>query len=399
MSPRNTASKPGGTVQTLLKRGVDVRCPASVEIGSDVDPERIAPGVIIHAGCRVRGSATSIGPGCVVGREAPATVEDCQLGHGVELAGGYFAGSVFFDGARMGSCAHVRPGTIIEEEASAGHSVGFKQTVLFPYVTGGSLTNFCDALMAGGTGRDNHGEIGSSYVHFNFTPRGDKATASLIGDVPRGVMLDRPPVFLGGQGGLIGPVRIGYGCVIAAGAVWRRDALEEGQLLVGGQAPMRHAGRYDSRFIGGARRIVANCVIYIGNIHALKLWYRTVRPACVSDRWRTACCAGAERAAGLILSERVKRLGDFVEMLRDGSGPEAEWLASLFTAWPSLKDRLAAGPCKGDTESMDRFLGAAFRKKADGYLETVRSWSAGTRAAGTSWLSSVVDDANNGWVK
>ena len=65
--------------------------------------------------------------------------------------------------------------------------------------------------MAGGTSRKNHSEIGSSYIHFNFTPHQDKATPSLVGDVPRGVMLDRAPIFLGGQGGLVGPVRIAYG--------------------------------------------------------------------------------------------------------------------------------------------------------------------------------------------
>ena len=36
---------------------------------------RIAPGVVIHVGCKVFGAQTSIGPHCVLGREAPATVE------------------------------------------------------------------------------------------------------------------------------------------------------------------------------------------------------------------------------------------------------------------------------------------------------------------------------------
>ena len=56
------------------------------------------------------------------------------------------------------------------------------------FVTIGSLVNFCDLLMAGGSSRQDHSEVGSGYIHFNFTPwgaRGDKATPSLIGDVPR----------------------------------------------------------------------------------------------------------------------------------------------------------------------------------------------------------------------
>ena len=110
----------------------------------------------------------------------------------------------------MGSGAHVRTGTLLEEQAGAAHTVGFKQTIFLPFVTAGSLINFCDCLMAGGTSRKNHSEIGSSYIHFNFTPRQDKATASLIGDVPRGVMLDQAPIFLGGQGGLVGPVLLDF---------------------------------------------------------------------------------------------------------------------------------------------------------------------------------------------
>ena len=96
------------------------------------------------------------------------------------------------------------------------HTVGLKQTIFFPFVVG-ELNQFCDALMAG-RNRMEHSEIGSSFIHFNYTPHEDKATASLIGDVPRGVMLDQPPIF-GRAGGIVGPVRMEYGTVLAAGHV------------------------------------------------------------------------------------------------------------------------------------------------------------------------------------
>lgn len=188
------------TVSRLLERGVVMPAPQTVTVGEDVRPDRIAPEVILHAGSCVRGADTSIGPGSVVGREAPMTIDNCQLGHRVMLHGGYAAGATFLDGASMGSGAHVRAGTLLEEGASGAHTVGLKQTILFPWVTLGSLINFCDCLMSGGTSRSHHSEVGSSFVHFNFTPHGDKATASLIGDVPRGVMLDQAPIFLEGRG-------------------------------------------------------------------------------------------------------------------------------------------------------------------------------------------------------
>ena len=118
----------------------------------------------------------------------------------------------------------------MEEQASIAHTVGLKQTILFPFVTLGSLINFCDCFMAGGTSRKDHSEVGSSYIHFNFTPNQDKATASLIGDVPCGVMLDQKPIFLGGQGGIIGPCRLTYGLTAAAGTIVRKDELRPDRL-------------------------------------------------------------------------------------------------------------------------------------------------------------------------
>ncbi|MCK7504346.1 MAG: hypothetical protein MZV70_09845 [Desulfobacterales bacterium] len=125
--------------------------------------------------------------------------------------------------------------------------VGLKQTILFPFVTLGSLINFCDCLMAGGTSRSNHSEVGSSYIHFNFTPDADKTTPSLIGDVPRGVMLNQPPIFLGGQGGMVGPLRMGYGNVVAAGSILRQDYPQNNQLIFDMPHVPRHPGLHALR--------------------------------------------------------------------------------------------------------------------------------------------------------
>ncbi len=231
--------------------------PETVLVGDDLVPERIAPGVVLHPGCRLYGAATSIGPGSVLGEEQPVTVKDCQLGHEVRLKGGLFEGATFLDGANMGSGAHVRAGTLLEEEASGAHTVGLKQTVLLPFVTLGSLINFCDCLMAGGTSRRDHSEVGSSYVHFNYTPHQDKATASLLGDVPRGVMLDQAPIFLGGQGGLVGPCRLDFGTVVAAGSVCRKDQLVPGRLVVA-RPPPGGVRTYHPGVYGEISRTVAN---------------------------------------------------------------------------------------------------------------------------------------------
>src|SRR5512136_2721472 len=217
----------------LVNKGVDIPNPWTLDIGNEVDPERISGnGVTIYPGCRIYGKSTVISAGAKIGYEGPVTIDDCQIGPNVELKAGYFNKAVFLEKSNMGLGAHVREGCILEEEANGAHCVGIKQTILFPFVTLGSLINFCDCLMAGGTSRRDHSEVGSSYIHFNFTPDGNKTTASLFGDVPRGVMLNQRPIFLGGQGGVVGPVRLGYGTVVAAGSILRDDIAEDGKFIV-----------------------------------------------------------------------------------------------------------------------------------------------------------------------
>ena len=387
-------------VKALLERGVVIPAPEAVEVGEEVKAERIAPGVVIHAGRKVFGAETSMGPGCVLGEETPTTVDDCQLGEKVRLKGGYFSGAVFLDGAAMGSGAHVRSGTILEEGAEMAHTVGLKQTVFLPFVVGGSLINFCDALMAGGTDRKNHSEIGSSFIHFNYTPRGDKATASLVGDVPRGVMLDQPPVFLGGQGGMAGPVRVEYGTVLAAGNVLRRDVEAPGMLVVpkalpGGEIPY-------SRGYRSVRRTMEHGAVYVGNIAALQAWYRIARrPLMEGTAWGAACFEGALRQLAAIRKERIKRMDAVVKAIakEDRSELDAELAAThaaLVGAWPGLQERLASLE-DAECAEKEEFLKAWEGAREEGYLDRVHGLGAAAKKAGTAWLQRIVESAAEGF--
>lgn len=332
----------------------------------------IAPDAVVHPGCRISGS--SIGPGCEIGAEGPVVLKNCQLGRGVKLKGGFFSGAVFLDGANMSNGAHVREGTLLEEEANGAHTVGLKQTVLLPFVTLGSLINFCDILMAGGTSRKNHSEVGSSYIHFNFTPNQDKATASLIGDVPRGVLLNQNPVFLGGQGGLVGPARIAYGSVVAAGGICRKDLLEENQLHIPA-APAEKTVPFESGVYGNIDRIVKNCLIYIGNIRALKSWYQNVRVLFIRDQYDQACLNGALANLDLILTERFQRLEKLIRKFPN----LGKNLPDFSNAW---KPAAAPAVLISEIEKAD---------KAN-YIVSIQNLSTGARAGATAWLQSIVDE-------
>lgn len=371
-------------LKSLMEKGVVIHRPASVYIGDEVDPDRIAAGAVLHSGCRIHGADTLILKDAEIGYEAPATVDNCCVGPDVSLKGGFFKRAVFLKGAAMGSGAHVREGTLLEERASGAHTVGLKQTLLFPFVTLGSLINFCDCLMAGGTGPKNHSEVGSSYIHFNFTPNGDKATASLIGDVPEGVMLNKQPIFLGGQGGLVGPRRLAFGTVVAAGTICRKDEPREDRLIFGGGMK---PGNVPSTVGGGAggKRIILGNVVYIANLMALRQWYRQVRTRFIGEDLPEALLTGAQRVLETTVRERMKRLKSFVE------GQEKR----LADRWPDLGGYLeTAGDVAGEARLRDPFLEAVDRSASchrNDYVAAIQSLESGDSKRGTEWLRDVVD--------
>ena len=389
-------------VEQLRRQGVEVPAPHTLEIGDDVDLTRVrGPGTVLHSGTKLHGEALSVAPGCRIGYEEPATVEGCAVGPGCTLGGGFFSNAVFLDGVVVGKGAHIRGGTLMEEQASAAHTVGLKQTVLLPFVTLGSLINFCDVLMAGGTSRRDHSEVGSSFIHFNFTPHGksgDKATPSLVGDVPRGVMLRSARIFLGGQAGLVGPVHIDFGTVLAAGFVYRRDHGPD-ELVVGEKLVPRTLPFSPLRY-GRIQDKVRRNLTYIGNLVALWHWYERVRlPLCSGPEQRALYEQARDALRGGI-EERIKRLGQIAgymeasirELEADAAPHDTEIRVQRGFAekWPAMEQRLRKF---GSLDSGEQFepLGQALeRATGDSYIEKVQSLAPRAVEDGTTWLRSIV---------
>ncbi len=385
----------------LLDKGIDIRNPGTLDIGDEVDVNQISShDVTIYPGCRIYGQNTVISAGSKLGYEAPATIDNCQLGLKVELKGGYFCQSVFLDGVILGLSAHVREGCILEEQAGGAHSVGLKQTILFPFVTLGSLINFCDCLMAGGTSRSNHSEVGSSYIHFNFTPDADKTTPSLIGDVPRGVMLNQRPIFLGGQGGMVGPLRIGYGNVVAAGSILRQDYPGDNQLIF--DTPQPHGTR---DFIPAAypnlRRILENNILYLANLKALETWYTEIRkPFFEAQEFGTFIFNGAMKQLSLAAKERLKRLKTMTQKAAPPSlkQPKSEPINDEQTLYQHMKDieGVLCEKIQDDTvaKAQEVFLRAFLQSagnKPGPYIETIQKLPPDVSAKGVQWLQGIVD--------
>jgi UDP-N-acetylglucosamine/UDP-N-acetylgalactosamine diphosphorylase len=328
-------------------------------------------------------------------------VENCQLGPKVELKGGYFKKSVFLEKANMGLGGHVREACLLEEEANGAHCVGLKHTILFPFVTLGSLINFCDCLMAGGTSRKNHSEVGSSYIHFNFTPEGDKTTASLIGDVPRGVMLNKPPIFLGGQGGMVGPLRMSYGSVVAAGSVLREDVGMEKQLIVS-KSPSGKVVDLIPRAYPSLSHVVENNIIYIANLIALEQWYLHVRKMFFEDQeFGHLIFAAILENLQIAKEERVKRLKDMAAKMVEsadkakGGVKAVKAKQEFYEKGKSLEEVFVSDPAKAaGEERRDRFLDAFIKHRKEhggSYIEVIQSLPPHVSTGGTQWLDAIVD--------
>jgi bifunctional UDP-N-acetylglucosamine pyrophosphorylase / glucosamine-1-phosphate N-acetyltransferase len=387
----------------LIQKGVDIPNPLTLDVGEEVKVERISgKGVKLYPGCRIYGSKTVLSEGAQIGSEAPATLENCQLGPGVELRGGYFRESVFLEKASMGLGAQVREGCLLEEEASGAHCVGLKQTILFPFVTLGSLVNFCDCLMSGGTDRKNHSEVGSSYIHFNFTPDGDKTTPSLLGDVPRGVMLRERPIFLGGQGGMVGPLRLGYGNVIAAGSILRSDVTEENKLVIGKSYTGAVIHFTPNQYSGLSRLVSAN-VLYLANLLALEEWYTQVRRHFFRKQdlgeW---IYQGALEKLAMAKTERLTRLKLMAAKMPESmtkdkpdsvSAARKKEFHEKITALCELFLDPAVSPQTTEMKEtfLDRFQ--AYGRSGDrGYIEAIKSFPDETAKMGTDWLQQIIAD-------
>jgi UDP-N-acetylglucosamine/UDP-N-acetylgalactosamine diphosphorylase len=363
------ASTPAARIEALRARGVRILDPGQTFVDEDVDPARIHSTAVLYPGTRLHGRGTFLAAGAVVGLEGPATLADCVLGEGASIASGYAKGTVLLRGAKLGANCHCREGTILEEEASTAHAVGLKQTVLLPFVTLGSLINFCDLLMAGGTSREDHSEVGSGFIHFNFTPwgrAGDKATPSLVGDVTSGVFLRQRRIFLGGLSGMVGPRAVGFGSMTGAGQIVRRDV---GQRRLAIQVARPVDEPLERPLDGRVQPVIDKNVEYIAQLKALEAFYVEARLGRARRAGQTDLGIIYEAAianVGACIAERMSRLKSF---LREHGGPALPELGAV--AIPPCPLPLDAGPPDADHIKWVRGLGDADVERGQLWLQVI----------------------------
>jgi hypothetical protein len=296
-------------IAALREKGVNIWSAERVFVSGDVPADAIEPGCTLMNAV-ISGPETMIGSDSQIGTSGTAVMENVKAGHGVELGAGKYSDCVLMDRVKVRGFAEIRRGTVLEEEAEAGHNVGLKNTIFTAAVVAGSNINFCDVLVTGGTSRSDHTEIGSGAVHFNFSPKRDKS-ASLIGDVT-GVLGRSARVFVGGNTGIVAPVQIEFGAVVPAGSTVRRGAAEY---------PASASGERD-RDDTFTRNLFLG-VTFVANLKALGAWYRHVR-LCTADPFEVRMCEGARQQIRQNFDVRRTELIRYLDRIAGDSGRPRE---------------------------------------------------------------------------
>ena len=418
-------------LRNLLERGVHIPDLNLVHITRDVKLENIAPGCTIYPFVRITGSKTQIHSGARIGARGPVILENSLIGENAVigdlgqvtlidtvvgpksvLGAGVAEQAVFLGKETMindfttGYGFRVRKGSLYEEDASSAQHTDTKMTILFPWTTLGSDINFCDALLAGGTGPElgSFSEVGSGTIHFNYSIRGDKATASLFGDVFQGVFLDQERLFIGGNNSLLGPVKANFGTMTAAGA--RINGKLPKGLNYGHSLP-KGTVDYDARIFSGVSGIVKNQVNVLAELTALANWYKQVRINCAAQApEQKFLYESGLRMIELNYQERLHQLNRYVDFLENSvrllesmqaSKKQISEHKDLLSRWPKLDSEfknLEKHEIQIPESLKDEFDNLQSQGQSD-YTGLIKNLSQSGKQTGKTWLSEIAGIVRN----
>jgi hypothetical protein len=245
----NSVAANRARVDRLAAKGVDILAPESVIVGEEVHLDNVEPSVVLGPGTKVLGRETMIGAGTEI--QGAATIRNSMIGRNCSLAAGEYVDSVLLDGCTTIGWARVRGHSAWEEGSNSAHTVDTKTTLLGYKTTLGSLINFCNVLMLGGTSprMEVGAEVGSGTINFNFLPFGPTVGAlikpsTVVGSMESPFLVcDGAPiryVFIGGHTSIVAPVVIGLGTVVGAKSRVSPGIYGDDKLIGGGniEAPL-----------------------------------------------------------------------------------------------------------------------------------------------------------------
>ena len=358
-------------LKKFIQNGVIILDKNTIKIEKSIPLENINPGVILYPFCKIEGLNTFIGANSIIGICGSSSIINTSIGKnsrigtlgsvslnnsfigpGTILGSGSSEESVFLgketfvNNFSTGYGFRTRKGSLYEEDASSAQNTDTKMTILFPWTTLGSNTNFCDILLSGGNSPNlgQFSEIGSGSIHFNFSPSGDKITSSLLGNVIDGVFLNKKSIFIGGNNSLIGPINAEFGSSTAAGSKINNTIFEG--LNFGSLQKIDFQER-DFRILFNVSRNLNRQINYIGELCALKNWYKEIRINLIAeDKFTTRLYKSGMDLIIINIEEKIKQifhcfylLDKSVELLSSSRIKRNELIKQkhLLSSWEKIK--------------------------------------------------------------
>jgi bifunctional UDP-N-acetylglucosamine pyrophosphorylase / glucosamine-1-phosphate N-acetyltransferase len=201
-----------GKNDDLMAAGVTIIDPATTWIEPDVV---VGTDTIIHPSVYLEGK-TTVGSGCEI--HSGVRVVNSAIGNRVVI-GNYcvIRESQVFDGAQIGPFAHLRPQSVVGEEARIGNFVELKKTVLGKGSKANHLAYLGDATIGEKV------NVGAGTITCNYD--GVSKHQTIIED----------GAFIGSDSQLIAPVRVGKGAYVAAGSSITDDVPPEALAIARGR--------------------------------------------------------------------------------------------------------------------------------------------------------------------
>lgn len=186
-----------------MKNGVTIIDPAATYIDAGV---QIGRDTVILPGCVLKGR-TIIGEDCTIGPQTEA--EDCEIGNEAVIRQSAAFDSKIGDRAAVGPFAHIRPKSVIHEDAKIGNFVEIKKTEFGAGSKVSHLSYIGDAEVGSGV------NIGCGTITVNYDGK-NKFLTKIEDDA-----------FVGCNSNLVAPVTIGKGSYVAAGSTITDDVPAE----------------------------------------------------------------------------------------------------------------------------------------------------------------------------
>jgi bifunctional UDP-N-acetylglucosamine pyrophosphorylase/glucosamine-1-phosphate N-acetyltransferase len=208
-------------IATHLDNGVTVVDPGRTVIHTDVE---IGAGTVIDPGAQLEGR-TIVGEGCRIGPHT--TLRDSELGAGVSVLQSVLIGARVDDRAQVGPFAYLRPAAHLHADAKAGTFVEIKNSEIGAGAKVPHLSYIGDADVGAGA------NLGASTITANYD--GKRKHRTTIGANVKGAI----------HTGLVAPVTVGDGAILAAGSTITED-VPAGALAVA-RARQRNVEGYAAR--------------------------------------------------------------------------------------------------------------------------------------------------------